>query len=94
MRRALVLMLFMSVLTGCGTVASLGSDDANKVYGGVRFDGAMIGLTSNEDAAELEGMWIIGLLDFPFSLVADTVVLPFTLLKMGASSEAADKPAK
>jgi uncharacterized protein YceK len=85
-----ILFMIAAVLcSGCGTVGGhvMGRSSGGEsfeplggVYQGVRVDYAMI--------AELRGFWpVVGILDFPLSLVADTVILPFDALEMTAQKK-------
>jgi uncharacterized protein YceK len=71
---------------GCGTILTHtgdpGSDMGNMfrkngVYRGVRFDSSFIG--SEESTA---GLRVCGVIDFPFSLSADTLVFPYDLVTL------------
>lgn len=72
-------------LSGCGTLANTFEDEPkNKIYVGVRQD-----LT---EWTFIHG----GFLDLPFSFVADTILLPYTVPKTianYASAEGTDEPA-
>jgi len=60
------------VCSGCGTIYQHQNDNVGP-YSGVRFDAlAMVG---SGDA----GLAVGGVLDFPFSAVADTLLLPYDL---------------
>ena len=60
---------------GCGTINDLTKgDDGQRIYGGVRQDAGMI------HAANQQAGIILGILDFPFSFVLDTALLPVTLI--------------
>lgn len=78
-RLAAVLCL-LPVLAGCGTLAnSFEEEPKNKIYVGVRAD-------LNE--------WTLahgGFLDLPFSLVLDTLLLPYTIPKTIANYAAEEK---
>lgn len=83
------LLLVWTVLTslGCGTLVDTCGDDRRRkeevltrvragrvrIYGGVRYDLAIL--------AEAKAGWMLALyaIDIPFSLVVDTVLLPFTI---------------
>jgi uncharacterized protein YceK len=67
MKPTLVGYLFLPLLTACTTISTLGEDETrNKIYSGT--------------ARQFELKCAHGTcLDFPFSLVADTVLLPVTI---------------
>ena len=68
--------LALSLLSGCGTIGGMTNPDyPGKVYVGIRHDiNLSSGLASGVPA------WMITMWDYPFSLVADTVLLPGTLI--------------
>jgi uncharacterized protein YceK len=78
MKRLRVLALGMAVLlccAGCGSINDITrGDDGQRVYGGVRQDANMI---SNSNSSTPK---VLGVLDFPFSFVLDTVFLPVTVI--------------
>jgi len=75
-KRTLALLMAVCLCTaGCGTINDLTKgDDGQRIYGGVRQDAAMIS-GSNQSTP-----MILGILDFPFSFVLDTALLPVTLI--------------
>jgi uncharacterized protein YceK len=85
----LVVLAALSAQGGCATSGSLAGKDGCKVYGGTRLDATIIaeGLAPAPDVAktaELEGpvlLWAAccGLVDLPFSFLADTALLPITV---------------
>jgi uncharacterized protein YceK len=90
MRATLVLgAALVPALGGCATYASLEGNEANKVYGGARLDATLIseGLSPDSTPAQSKkverGMLVCeawcGMVDMPFSAVADTVLLPVTV---------------
>jgi uncharacterized protein YceK len=82
-----VLACALSACVGCGTLVDTCGDDRRRseepltrvragrvrIYGGVRYDAAIL--------AEAKAGWMLALytIDIPFSLVVDTVLLPFTI---------------
>jgi len=81
MLRRIVLLWTLTAATGCGTVASTQVEYGPRIYGGVRYDAADLAI----DGFPLGTL--CGLLDFPFSFAADTLMLPVTLvLAMGGES--------
>ena len=83
-----VLMAF-SMVGGCATYGSLGGKDGAKVYGGTRLDATIIGegLGPAPEVGKHEALekpvlvWAAccGLVDLPFSFLADTALLPITV---------------
>ena len=68
------LALLLSVSTGCGTIFNaVRFPYENNVYGGVVVDAVVV--------SEGGGLMVLGLLDFPFSFVADTLLLIYTVPK-------------
>jgi uncharacterized protein YceK len=74
--RALALVMAATLsCAGCGTINDLTKGDGGqRIYGGVRQDAGMI-QASNSDTPV-----VLGILDFPFSFVLDTALLPVTLI--------------
>lgn len=73
MLRRLVLLLTLTATTGCGTIAATKFEYGPRIYGGTRYDVADLAV---------EGFplgTLCGLLDFPFSVAADTLMLPYTI---------------
>jgi uncharacterized protein YceK len=85
----LVALTALSALGGCATYGSLGGKDGAKVYGGTRLDATIIadGLAPASEVAKspvLERPVLVwaaccGLVDLPFSVLADTALLPLTV---------------
>jgi len=74
MLRRMALLWTVTAVAGCGTIASTKIEYGPRIYGGVRYD---------VDDLAIEGFplgTLCGLLDFPFSFTADTVMLPVTLI--------------
>lgn len=77
-------MTVLVTTAGCATIVTLQEDGRNKIYSGTlrHFDLACAHATC---------------LDFPFSLVADTVILPYTIpltiYNVASGSDAKQKPA-
>ena len=59
-------------MVGCGTISNLG--ERPRIYGGVREDAKLMETTGPCSS------WPAGCMDMPFSLILDTVLLPFTLI--------------
>lgn len=87
MRRARVLLIGAGLLLapgGCGTIVDLGSSGTAgmkgagpHLYGGTRFHLEYFGFYSH--ALPRWCSVVLGILDFPLSLVLDTAVLPVSL---------------
>jgi len=79
MRRVIAVLLagLLLIGCGCGTISDLSNEeDGHRVFGGIRKDSQMI--------ADPDPKWtlpsvVFGILDFPLSLVLDTLCLPVTL---------------
>lgn len=66
-------------LSGCASLISTLSGHPT-VYGGVRFDAAVVAAPFNETSEEhLLFLWPVALIDLPLSAVCDTLLLPLTL---------------
>src|SRR5260221_6728906 len=82
MLRRIALLLTVTAVAGCGTIASTKVEYGPRIYGGVRYD---------VDDLAIEGFplgTLCGLLDFPFSFAADTLMFPVTLvLALGGESD-------
>lgn len=90
---------------GCMSVATLSSnmkrDDSTEplVYGGTRSDLELIGYSGDATGMGLGAcVPVFGIIDLPFSLVADTILLPVTIAmavtpdENSPSSDEADDP--
>jgi len=63
---------------GCGTIANFATQPHGpSIYGGIVGD---VELMSNSTANGKSFGMVLGVLDFPLSLVLDTATLPFTIL--------------
>jgi uncharacterized protein YceK len=101
--RFLAVLVALATVGGCATYGSLGDKDGGKVYGGTRLDATIIaeGIAPAPDVAKtqalerpvLVGAACCGLVDMPFSFLADTALLPITvplaLRGSGTDSQAA-----
>ena len=77
-----ILLTTLIGLNGCGTIRTmpaLGSYDSPKVYSGTRLDFSAI--TKNEPKMKRFSTTPpeYPLIDFPFSLILDTIILPMTI---------------
>jgi len=85
--RVLTIVLFLSCITGCGTIASLSLEedaiDQNaystlpRIYSGTVLDSRCIYHPHEKSPNNLEAFCLI---DLPISLVLDTVFLPYTAM--------------
>lgn len=108
MRGTLVWMAVLtgtSALGGCASAGNFSADGGPKVYGGTRVDVALISgdLGPDADPADvkkvkgtaLAGAACCGLVDLPFSFVADTLLLPVTapmaMARARAESQSAER---
>ncbi len=82
------LLAALPTLVGCASYANLGTEDGWKVYGGTRLDATLIseGFAPGPEVTRkkverpvlaMEGC--CGLVDMPFSVLVDTVLLPVTV---------------
>jgi len=86
--KPLITCLLALCLSGCGTVYNLGGEHSQTspgiIYGGVQVAAWTMGsaLTSDNGCViNLPAYWFpLGLIDLPLSLVADTMLLPGTLV--------------
>ena len=63
---------------GCGTISDMSTGtNGQRIFGGVRKDSSMI---THPDSSPVEVSVTLGILDFPFSLVLDTAMLPVTFI--------------
>lgn len=81
--RLFCLAAAMGLLTGCSTFdATFGEQSycpESPVYCGTRVDALLLAAATDESAGVLRVLWPIALLDLPFSAIADTLLLPYTL---------------
>lgn len=84
-----VMLALLPLLGGCAAVGNLGAEGGAKVYGGTRVDMDLISgdVAPDAEPADLKKIEptvrtyaaCCGLVDLPFSFVADTVMLPVTV---------------
>ena len=83
---ALGLSALLALCSGCGTVVSLLNDELpSKVYGGVHMDALILSGRADE-GGYLAAFGPCALVDWPLSLIMDTLLLPITLLMRNPSS--------
>jgi uncharacterized protein YceK len=106
--RFLAVLIALATVGGCATYGSLGDKDGGKVYGGTRLDATIIaeGIAPAPDVVKTRGLErpvlvssaCCGLVDMPFSFLADTALLPITvplaIRGSATDSQAADQAAK
>jgi uncharacterized protein YceK len=107
----LAVLIMIPTVGGCATYGSLTDKDGCKVFGGTRLDATIISENLGPDPADVRKKGIeppvmvwaacCGMIDMPFSLLADTVMLPVTvpLAFQGSTADspkedAAHRPAK
>ncbi|HZE96115.1 MAG TPA: YceK/YidQ family lipoprotein [Planctomycetota bacterium] len=82
MIRRLPALALLLLLAGCGTIADMAGDGhlvdphvpAPHIYGGVRVDAIAV-----DPGSLIAPLNYVFYLDFPFSAVLDTVLLPFSI---------------
>ena len=63
---------------GCGTISDMTTGtNGQRIFGGLRKDSSMI---THPDSSPVQVSIMLGILDFPFSLVLDTALLPITFI--------------
>lgn len=74
--RELVIALFLTsaTFTGCGTISDWGEPYGPRVYGGVRWD------LDDKEGCVRTSVWL-GIWDVPFSLILDTLLLPYSVIR-------------
>jgi uncharacterized protein YceK len=77
--RAAAILLLATSLSGCGTMINLGMGDIGSPRGTFVIYGAV--LWDVDRIAEHPGVLVIMPLEFPLSLVFDTLFLPFTIVE-------------
>jgi uncharacterized protein YceK len=102
MRGALILqacLVVLPALGGCATAGNLTAKEGCKVYGGTQVDAALISGKPAPNAAlakyehveppVLVAAACCGLVDLPFSVIADTLTLPITMSRAGKDTDSA-----
>ncbi|HBS06848.1 MAG TPA: hypothetical protein DEA96_17895 [Leptospiraceae bacterium] len=75
-----VLFALVSFLSCCFTIVTVSDEvETNKIYSGTRANIVIIGSSYDHPHGPGPMFRYLGVLDFPFSLVADTVILPYTI---------------
>lgn len=99
--KRIVRILCLSLLligSGCGTMVShfgdCGSTPPAGVYRGTVFDAACMAAPFSGDSQSV-GLLPLGVIDFPFSFVADTIIFPFDLAdRINRRKRENEKPAQ
>lgn len=96
------MLLTLPAIVGCAAAGNLTAEDGPKVYGGTQTDMALISgkPPADADPADVKkvsgsvrtGAACCGLVDLPFSLVADTLTLPITVPMSATRARHADHP--
>lgn len=101
MKKVIVLLLIVPLLTGCGTFfARTGwrdeASDIPRFYPAAALDCGMMCIWHNDPSVARKSLWrkllwsSVGLIDLPISLVTDTVCLPFDIWNYHAREECWD----
>ena len=79
---AIISLAALVTCSGCGTCLTHGSMHGSQygrgVYLGTTYDVGIIGSSFSSDESHWGG-FTFGVIDFPFSFVADTIILPYDL---------------
>ena len=71
----LILLILIFFQSGCMSISEMSETQGSKIYIGTRTDLVMIPHLFGDEPA-----WgMIGIVDLPFSLIIDTVCLPYTI---------------
>jgi uncharacterized protein YceK len=85
MRLLCAVITSMLLISGCATLSETFEERSHcgnsRIYCGTRVDAIMIAMATDEGAGVLRAFWPIALIDLPFSIVADTLLLPYTMYK-------------
>ncbi|WHS62531.1 YceK/YidQ family lipoprotein [Pseudomonas sp. G2-4] len=88
--RIVVTALAMALLTGCATInesSSYGHMCGLHPYCGVTVDMAIIKDSTTGNAGAMSALAPFAIIDLPFSFVADTLILPYTIFHMKEDDE-------
>lgn len=82
MRWVFTVVAAMLLTSGCATLTETFEERSHcgntRVYCGTRVDALMISMATDESAGVLRAFWPLAIMDLPLSLVADTLLLPYT----------------
>ena len=93
-----ILLLVMGLLSGCGTIRTVGGDPValpvpkkghescqsiSRIYSGIQYDYCFV----NDDDGTNWELWNLLFWDYPLSFVADTIVLPYTIVRQLISGD-------
>lgn len=85
----ITVLVFLLPMVGCGTLYNQTMQEPT-LYGGVQKDWAEIELLWKEyDFPEARGLDLLILIDSGISAIADTALIPFTVLRQGYGRKAA-----
>ena len=76
MRWVFTVITAMLLTSGCATLTETFEERSH--CGGTRVDAVMISAATDESAGVLRAFWPLAIMDLPLSLVADTLLLPYT----------------
>jgi uncharacterized protein YceK len=89
MRSTLLVAVALTTLAGCASVGNFAGEEGCRVYGGTRTDASLISDCWGGESEIAKSQAIAGpvrlaggccgLVDLPFSMIADTVTLPITV---------------
>lgn len=85
MRWICTVMITVLLTTGCATLSETFEErshcGSSRMYCGTRVDAMMIAAATHESTGVLKVFWPIAIVDMPLSIVADTLLLPYTAFK-------------
>ncbi|MGK3118692.1 YceK/YidQ family lipoprotein [Pseudomonas corrugata] len=88
--RLMLTVMTMALLTGCATVnesSSYGHMCGLHPYCGVTVDLEIIKGAADDHAGAMSALTPFAVIDLPFSFVADTLILPYTIFHMKSADE-------
>ena len=88
--RIVVTALAMTLLAGCATANETFGDGqlcGLHPYCGASTDIMVIKATSAKNAGAMRALAPLAMIDLPFSIVADTLILPYTIFHINRSEE-------
>lgn len=85
MRWICTVMTAILLTTGCATMTETFEEKSHcghsRMYCGTRVDALMIAAATDKNAGVLKVFWPIAIVDMPFSILVDTLLLPYTAYK-------------
>lgn len=88
-RKLFIIMIVFLSVNGCMSLAGTTEHEKNKIFIGTRQDLELLPYLANKDEP---GWGMIGLIDLPFSLVMDTVFLPYTVVHYFSGTKNSQSP--